>query len=58
MAKGKTVRDVKGEDPKPPTLTEINPGNIPILTIKLLDQINQNLIKLIVAVEKRNNGGC
>ena len=46
----KQVRDVKGA-PTPPQLT-INPGNVPILTVKLLDSINQNVLRLIELQEK------
>lgn len=41
MAKKKQVRDVKGPEPKP--TVEINPGNVSILTVKLLDQIVQEI---------------
>lgn len=42
MAKVKQVRDVKGEEPKPPT-TMIDLGNVSILTVKLLDQLVQEV---------------
>jgi hypothetical protein len=48
--KKKTVRDTK--DTPPPRLT-IDPGNVSVLTVKLLDQINQNLVTLI---EEIRNG--
>ena len=41
----KTVRDTKATPPPQSTL-EIDPGNVPILTIKLLNQINNNLVAL------------
>lgn len=40
----KNVRDVKAM-PDPRTLT-IEPGNVSVLTVKLLDSINQNLVAL------------
>ena len=49
MAKGKNVRDVKGEDKSPQKKnepTQINPGNISVLTVQLLDAINKNLVGL------------
>ena len=55
MAKGnnrvkKNVRDTKATPPPQSTL-EIDPGNVPILTIKLLNQINNNIVKLIDLAE-------
>ena len=44
--KGKAVRDVKGEDKPKTEPTKIDPGNIPILTVQLLNSINQNIIEL------------
>ena len=46
----KQVRDVKG--PAEPNVLTIEPGNVPILTVKMLDSINQNLIRLIEITEK------
>ncbi len=40
----KQVREIK-KAPEPTTLT-IEPGNVSVLTVKLLDQINQNLVAL------------
>ena len=40
----KNVRDVKAT-PDPKTLM-IEPGNVSVLTVKLLDSINQNLVAL------------
>jgi len=48
--KKKTVRDTKSTPPPQSTL-EIDPGNVPILTIKLLNQINNNIVKLINLAE-------
>ena len=48
---GKQVRDIKAQEPVNPTI-EINPGNVSILTVKILDQINQNLLKLIKLAEQ------
>ena len=58
---GKAVRDMKGEDPKPtenqpvpPQGTQIHAGNIPVVTCKLLDEINTTLKRIATALEKRN----
>ena len=40
----KQVRDVKAA-PEPTQLT-IDPGNVSVLTVKLLDEINKNLVAL------------
>ena len=58
MAKGnnrvkKNVRDTKATPPPQSTL-EIDPGNVPILTIKLLNQINNNIVKLIEIANERS----
>ena len=42
----KQVRDTKSTPPPQSTL-EIEPGNVPILTVRLLDTINKNLITLV-----------
>ena len=49
MSKGKAVNEIKGEvkKDKPNNQIQINPGNIPILTVQLLDAINRNLIVLV-----------
>jgi len=49
----KQVRDTKSTPPPQATL-EIDPGNVPILTIKLLNQINNNLVKLIEIANERS----
>jgi len=50
------IRDVKGQDPEPikpaPVSTDIIPGNIPILTVKVLDALNKNVIVLIQQQEE------
>ena len=43
---GKSVNSIKGEAPKNPSIT-VNPGNIPVLTVQILDAINRNLITII-----------
>ena len=48
MGEGKNVRDVKGTPEAPaPGKTTIEPGNIPVLTVQLLDAMNKNLFVLI-----------
>jgi len=49
--KAKNVRDIKGP-PKPPGM-RIDPGNCPVLTVRLLNQIHLSLLKLIELEEKR-----
>ena len=49
----KNVRDTKATPPPQSTL-EIDPGNVPILTVKLLNQINNNLVKLIETANERS----
>ena len=57
---GKAVRDVKAEDKateKDPALnqgTQIHAGNIPVVTVKLLDEINKSLTRIAIALEKAN----
>ena len=62
---GKAVRDVKGDDttekkpvPKitgePNQGTQIHAGNIPVVTCKLLDEINTTLKRIAIALEKNN----
>lgn len=46
MAKEKQVRDVKGEEKPKDERIQVNPGNTHILTVQLLNSINQNLIEL------------
>jgi len=43
----KGVRDIKAEEKVAPEATQINLGNIPILTVRLLEAINKNLIVLV-----------
>jgi len=50
MAKGKNIRSIKGP-PEKDEAPVINPGNIPILTVKLLDQINKNILELIKVIK-------
>lgn len=43
----KKVRSVKKQDPVPArTNIEINPGNTAVLTVKLLNDINNNLTEI------------
>jgi hypothetical protein len=57
---GKAVRDVKGQDkptekqPAPNQGTQIHAGNIPVVTVKLLDEINNTLKRIATALEKAN----
>jgi hypothetical protein len=58
---GKAVRHTKGEDPKPTEKapvpnqgTQIHAGNIPVVTVKLLDEINNTLKRIATALEKAN----
>ena len=54
--KPKTVRSIKGETPKGDSnQIQVIPGNIPALSIQLLNSINQSLITL-VKLAKENNG--
>lgn len=58
---GKSVRDVKGADPKPTEKqpapnpgVQIHAGNVPVVTCKLLDEINSTLKRIATALEKAN----
>lgn len=53
---GKQVRDIKSPEPKKPTV-EINPGNVPILTVKLLDQIVQEIKGLRADIKELGKDG-
>ena len=46
--KDKQVRDNKGEQAPTPVRTtiDINPGNTTVLTVKLLNDINNNLVAI------------
>jgi len=46
--KDKQVRDVKGQDDPVPVRTtiDINPGNTTVLTVKLLNDMNNNLVAI------------
>ena len=53
----KNIMDIKGEDepqkPKPTaTQMQIDPGNVSVLTVRLLDAINQNLVTIVKQNEK------
>lgn len=55
MTKVKQVRDLKGGNSQPPKpLTTINLGNVPILTVKLLDQIVQEIQGLRQDLKDKN----
>jgi len=47
----KQVRDVKGEEPALRANIEVNPGNTAVLTVKLLNDINNNLIAIKEALK-------
>ena len=54
---GKAVRDVKGgaTEDKPesgPQQIQIHAGNVPVVTVKLLDEINKTLTRIALALEK------
>lgn len=63
---GKAVRDVKGDttekNPVPkiagegenPNQVQIHAGNVPVVTCKLLDEINNTLKRIATALEKAN----
>ena len=46
--KNKQVRDVKGQGEPVPvrTTVDINPGNTTVLTVKLLNDMNNNLVEI------------
>lgn len=43
----KQVRDVKGEDKKPDEKIEVIGGNTHIISVQLLNSINQNLVSVV-----------
>ena len=49
----KQVRDVKAQESVQRANIEINPGNTAILTVKLLNSINENLIEIKEALNGR-----
>lgn len=62
---GKAVRDTKGgttdKAPAPnitggtdPNQMQIHPGNLAVLTVKMLDEINSTLKRIALALEKAN----
>ena len=55
---GKAVRDTKGgptdKQPAPNLGTQIHAGNIPVITCKLLDELNNTLKRIAIALEKAN----
>lgn len=57
MAEGKAVRDIKGEDKKDKKDDKIQvvPGNIDVLSVQLLNSINQNLILILNELRKKPN---
>ena len=44
--KNKQVRDVKGQEEPVRTTIDINPGNTTVLTVKLLNDMNNNLVAI------------
>ena len=45
---------LKQEAPKDPNVFQVVPGNTSLLTVKLLDSINQNLVSLIAYLKHRD----
>ena len=54
-SKGKQVGSIKGNSP-PPTTIEINPGNVSILTVKLLDTLVREVQGLRQDLKESRNG--
>lgn len=51
----KIQRRIEPQIPAPnPGSVEVVQGNVPLLTVKLLDSINQNLVAIRAALEKQN----
>ena len=58
---GEAVRDMKGEDVATeaqavPNQFQVHPGNIPVLTVKLLDEMNRHLNRIATVLEAQANG--
>ena len=52
--KGKEIRDVKGEEPKKDDKIQVIAGNIPILTVQMLNSINVSLLAIRRILEEDN----